>query len=52
MFDNDWYLIENYDTEEYFMDWEYDSQCDGSGYCGLQDIYSPIKIECITITNN
>jgi hypothetical protein len=49
LFDDDWCLISNTITEDYFLDWTDIYKCDGSGYCTLKDIYTPIKIECITI---
>ncbi len=43
-------VIENDDTEPYFLEWTEPSDCDGSGYCQLNDTFIPIKIEYVQIT--
>ena len=53
-FDEDWVdeeccVIENEDTEPLFKEWREHSDCEGSGYCNLQDTFIPIKIEYVKI---
>ncbi len=55
-FDDDWNLLRNDDTEEFFITWKCNSVCydefgtTGSEYCKYKDDYIPISIECVTIT--
>jgi hypothetical protein len=46
-FSTDDCLIECEDTEQYFYDWYEDSNCSGSGRCGLHDVYIPVKYEIV-----
>jgi hypothetical protein len=45
----DGYVIENEDNEEYFLEWKELSNCEGSHVCNLMDTCIPIKIEYVKI---
>jgi hypothetical protein len=46
-FSEDDSLLECEDTENFFYDWYNDADCEGSGRCGLHNVFIPVKYDII-----